>query len=101
MDSRLKLQALFEEILGSRNVYFQPPASIEMSYPAIRYSRSNIDNKFAHNSVYVQSNIYEIVVMDYDPDSEIVERVSKLPTCRFNRHYTADDLNHDVFTLHF
>ncbi len=36
-----------------------------------------------------------------DPDSVIVEKVSKLPRCRFDRHYTADELNHDVFTLYY
>ena len=43
MASRLELQTKFENILGSRNVYFQPPASVQMRYPAIVYSRKNIE----------------------------------------------------------
>lgn len=101
MGSRLELQTQFEEILGSRNVYYQPPLSVKMNYPAIKYSRKTIDNTFADNSVYKQDYAYEVIVIDEDPESVIVEKISKLPMCRFDRHYTADNLNHDVFTLYF
>lgn len=101
MASRLDLQTKLEEILGSRNVYFQPPATVSMKYPAIVYSRKSIDNEFANNVVYMQSNSYDVVVIDPNPDSEIVKAISKLPMCRFDRHYKADNLNHDVFTLYF
>ena len=101
MNSRLELQTMLEELLGSRNVYFQPPESIKMKYPAIVYSRSDIENRAADNSVYTQSHFYQLIVIDEDPDSEIVEKVSKLPKCRFDRHYTADNLNHDTFTIYY
>lgn len=101
MASRLKLQTVLEELLGSENVYYQPPASVHMSYPAIVYSRKNIDNTHADNLVYRQNNSYEIIVIDEDPDSEIVTKVSALPLCNFDRHYETDNLNHDVFTLYF
>lgn len=54
MGSRLELQSELEKILGSRNVYFQPPASVKIKYPAIVYSRKSIDNNFANNTVYKQ-----------------------------------------------
>lgn len=101
MVRRLKLHEILCDILGSRNVYYQPPASVQMKYPAIKYSRSDIQNTFASNKVYKQSNVYEVIVIDEDPDSEIVKKVSTLPMCKFNRHYEADRLNHDVFTLHY
>lgn len=101
MRSRLELQTLLEELLGSRNVYYQPPASVSMRYPAIVYSRDDYDNKFADNGVYMQTKAYRITVIDKDPDSEYVDKVAKLPMCSFDRHYTADNLNHDVFTLYF
>ena len=101
MASRLELQTMLENLLGSRNVYYQPPASVRMNYPAIVYSRQNIENDFADNLVYNQSLAYEVVVIDENPDSEIVMSISKLPLCRFDRHYTADNLNHDVFTLYY
>lgn len=101
MGSRLELQNLLESILGSRNVYYQPPESIKIKYPAIIYSRNNIDNNFADDIVYMQNHIYQIIVIDANPDSEIVNKISKLPMCRYNRHYTSDNLNHDVFILNY
>ena len=101
MSSRLELQTLLEETLGSRNVYFQPPDSITMKYPAIVYSRNSIRNRNANNGVYNQDISYSVTVIDKNPDSEIVTKVSQLPMCRFDRHYKADNLNHDVFTLYF
>ena len=56
---------------------------------------------YADNNVYKQSNVYEIIVIDEDPDSELVKKISTLPMCKFNRHYESDRLNHDVFTLHY
>ena len=101
MGSRLNLQSLLEEILGSRNVYYQPPPSVQIGYPAIVYSRNNIENRYADNSVYSSKKQYEIIVIDEDPDSEIPDKVNALPMARFQRHYTADNLNHDVFTIYF
>ena len=101
MANRLDLQAELEELLGSRNVYFQPPASVRINYPAIVYTRSDIDNTFADDSVYIQSHFYEVTVIDEDPDSKIVDAVSKLPTCRFSRHFTSENLNHDTFIIYY
>ena len=101
MGSRLELQNLLESILGSRNVYYQPPESIKIKYPAIIYSRNDIDNNFADDIVYMQNHTCQIIVIDANPDSEIVNKISKLPMCRYNRHYTSDNLNHDVFILNY
>lgn len=101
MATRVDLQNVLEELLGSRNVYYQPPESLKMNYPAIVYTRKTIDNSYANNSVYKQNYAYEITVIDKKPDSEIVNKVSKLLTCRFDRHFKSDNLNHDVFTLYY
>ena len=101
MATRVDLQNVLEELLGSRNVYYQPPESLKINYPAIVYARKTIDNSYANNSVYKQNYAYEITVIDKNPDSEIVNKISKLPTCRFDRHFKSDNLNHDVFTLYY
>ena len=101
MGSRLNLQTVLEQILESRNVYYQPPESLKLKYPAIVYSRKNIENLHANNNAYIQKKSYEVTVIDDDPDSIIVDKISKLPTCRFDRHYVYDNLNHDVFTLYY
>lgn len=99
MNDRLELHELLCQTLGSRNVYFQPPESVKMKYPAIVYSRNRIENTSADNIIYRQSVSYTITVIDRDPDSDIVERMSQLPRMRHDRSYVADNLNHDVFTL--
>ena len=101
MDSRLELHEILCDILGSRHVYFQPPSSVKMVYPAIVYSRNSIGNDFANDLVYKQSLGYTVTVIDEDPDSNVVEKISRLPMCRFDRHFTSDNLNHDVITLYF
>jgi hypothetical protein len=72
-----------------------------MKYPAIVYGLEDIENAFANDRVYLSKRKYLITVIDEDPDSEIVEKVSQLPACRFNRHFESDNLNHDVFILEF
>lgn len=99
MASSLDLQELLKTFCD--NVYFQPPSNTEMNYPAIKYSRNSIENKHANNRVYKQDYSYTITVIDYDPDSEIVRKVSTIPGIRHNRAYQADNLNHDTFTLYY
>lgn len=96
-----ELGKIFKEILGTSNTYYQPPESKKINYPAIVYSRANIENTYANNNVYMQENAYTVTVIDSDPDSEIVKKVSMLPMCRFDRHFTSDNLNHDVFTIYY
>jgi len=101
MGNRLGLQTLLENLLGTRNVYFQPPATITMQYPCIIYSRNSGDTRFADNKPYTYRLQYNVTVIDPNPDSEILQKVAMLPMCTFQRHYTADNLNHDVYTLNY
>ena len=101
MTDRLDLQAKFEEILGNRNVYFQPPASLLMRYPAIRYSLKDIQTKSANNSsTYIMSTGYECILIVKEPDTEYLEQIFQIPNCKFNRYYSAENLHHYVFTVY-
>jgi len=101
MGKRLDLHELLVNILGTRNVYFQPPPSVSMKYPAIRYSLSNIENVHADNAVYGTNKSYEITYLTTNPDDEIVDKLNTLPQCGFDRHYVSDNLYHYVFELYF
>ena len=101
MASRLDLQTEFETLISSRNVYYQPPASVKMSYPAIVYGLSNIQNTYATNNVYKQDNAYDVTYITRDPDDVNVHRISLLPKCRFDRSYKSDNLYHFVYTLYY
>lgn len=99
MGHRLQLQSLLEELVG--NVYFQPPANVQMNYPCIVYKRDNARTRFAGNSPYRYTKRYQVTVIDQDPDSAIPDKVASLPMCIFDRHYAVKNLNHDVFSIYF
>lgn len=99
--TRIEFQSLLEELLNSRQVYFQPPETVKMSYPAIVYKLSNIDDIFANNSAYDQRRMYEVIVIDRSPESEAAEKILRLPFCSFARSYRSENLNHFVFNIYF
>lgn len=101
MSRRLKLHDLLVGILGSRYVYFQPPESIKMTYPCIVYKYSKDTTSHANNLPYNSNKRYSIQVIDKNPDTEIPDKLGKLPLCSSERFYTADNLNHYVYNLYF
>lgn len=101
MAPRLELQELLEFTLGSSNVYFQPPANVQMQYPCIVYQRDRDKTKYATNNLYNRMKRYQVTVITKNPDSDVPDKVASLPLCSFNRFFTADNLNHDVFNLYF
>ena len=52
MDNRLELQAKLEAVIGNKNVYFQPPASIKLTYPCVIYSIGSGEANHADDKVY-------------------------------------------------
>ena len=102
MGSRLKLHEELCELLGSRNVYFQPPESIKLDYPCIIYSIDSANEKRANDRIYRSMNEYEVIVIDYDPDSEIPDKIRvHFPMCSLDRVYPSDNLNHTVLKLYY
>lgn len=99
--ARIGLQLFLENLIDSRNVYFQPPPSFQLKYPCIIYNLSDINNTHADNLAYTQEKMYTLTVVDPDPDSIISEKISKLSMCSFDRFYTADNLNHYVYTIFY
>lgn len=95
------LQTLLEGLLGTRNVYFQPPESLKLNYPCIVYERNNIRIDTANNKPYLKYKRYTVTYIDEDPDSEIPDKLLELAYCSFDRHFVSDNLNHDVFVLYF
>ena len=101
MSSRTDLQKKLEEILGNRNVYFQPPTNTMIQYPAIVYSLKRKESKFADNAKYLKLNCYEIIVIDKKPSNPAVDTLLDFPYSSYDRNYVSDNLNHDVVTLYF
>lgn len=102
MASRLTLHEVFCTILNSRNVYFQPPESLKIEYPCIKYSVSGVDVKRANDHLYLTKMRYEVIYISKNPDSMLVEEILKrFPMSRFDRTYIADNLYHNVFTIYY
>lgn len=101
MKSREELHGVLVDLLGSRNVYFQPPENIKLKYPCIVYELSDIRSVKADNIIYLKNKLYTVTVIDEDPDSEIPNAMVDLPYCDFDRWYATSDLNHWVFSLYF
>lgn len=101
MASRLDLQNKLEALLGNRNVYYQPPESLKMKYPAIRYSISDISSRHADNMKYTNFDNYEIIVIDNNPDNKVIRKILELPHSSYERHYISNNLHHDIINLYF
>ncbi len=101
MGTRLELQAKLEDLLGCPHVYYQPPESKKIEYPAIIYSKSNISKDNANNTAYHLKIRYSVIVVDKRPDNDIIQQLLTWPYCSYDRHYTSDNLNHDSLTLYY
>jgi hypothetical protein len=96
-----ELQVLLRTLLGTNQVYFQQPGAEQMQYPCIIYSIDNTSEKYADNIHYHRDIRYMVTVIDRRPDSDIPKKIADLPYCSFNRFFTADNLNHFVYSLYF
>ena len=98
---RLILQTKLEELIGNKNVYYDPPENLKMRYPAIRYSKSKIRTRHADDKIYNKMVRYELIVISSEPDSEVINKILEMPYSSFDRHYISDNLHHDVLTLYY
>lgn len=102
MASRLELQNELESLLGSDKVYFQPPESLRMTYPCIRYEFRGPTQFRASNKNYVIYRSYTVTHIYKNPDGDLVNQfLTTFPMCDHDRHYTGDGLHHDVYTIYF
>lgn len=101
MGTRLELQAKLEELLGSRNVYYQPPAGKSIEYPAIIYKKDKIDISKANDRNYRYIDVYTITVVSKRPDNPVISALLELEYCSYGTRYISDNLYHDTLTLYF
>ena len=107
MASRLQLHNEFIDVLGTQNetesrVYYDPPQSLIMKYPCIRYKKSAPSLKRANNGIYNLTNVYEATVIDPDPDSVIAETILyRMKQCSIEATYTADNLHHTKLKIYY
>lgn len=97
LDILIKLGIREREGIG--HIYFQPPETVKMSYPAVVYSLSNMPIRHAGNKPYKSAKQYQITAVDKDPDSRLPDKIAELPTVRFVRFFASDNLSHWVFAI--
>lgn len=100
LSQRPELSIKLRAILGSDNVYFQPPPNHEMKYPCFRYELQDLDVKYADNGPYSIMDKYQLTFMHHDPDSAVIRKLLLLPHTSFSRHFATSGLNHDVFVIY-
>lgn len=101
---RLQLQDKLEEVTGlpESKVHFQPPANINLTYPCVVYEKTTGDSQYADDKMYRYHVLYDVTVIDYDPDSTIGHSIlESFMYCRHDRSYTSDNLHHDVYKLYY
>lgn len=98
---RYELQTLLEEILGSKNVYFQPPKDRKIQYPCIIYQLEHMDTKYADSIPYARTKRYQVTWVGRNPDDDTPDKIGALPMSRFAGFHTADNLNHHVYQLYW
>jgi hypothetical protein len=101
MGTRIELQNVLIGILETDHVYFQPPPSLHMDYPCIVYKRDYRLIRYADDKPYSHKKRYQVTVIDKNPDSIIPDKIAELPMCSYDRFFTSENLNHDVFNLFF
>lgn len=102
MNNRLELHEKLCDILGSRNVYYQPPESLKINYPCIVYEKDDIRFSHADNKIYLKTNRYSITLIGKQVDNPVADKIlENFEYCSFNRSFKNDNLYHDVFVLYY
>lgn len=97
-----KIHALLKDNGYEENVYFQPPPTVSMKYPCVRYTRGSVEARYADDIRYLHKDRYELIVIDPNPDSEIPDLIlDNFRYSRLDRRYTTDNLNHTSITVYF
>lgn len=98
---RLLFHDVLVDVLGSDNVYFQPPPDRQLQYPCIVYERDNQSVKRSDNIAYNLRQRYQVTYIDQNPDGDAIDALSQLPLSAFSRHFVTSGLNHDVFSIYY
>lgn len=101
MHSRLDMQEHLQRLLGSKNVYFQPPEGMRISYPAFVYDHARRADRFANGSRYLKRRSYYVQYISQTYDEAFVENILDQEYCAFDKYFAKDDLYHFNFTMFY
>ena len=99
--NRLKIDNKLREILGSSNVYYQPPTGKQLKYPAIVYTIYRKDIYSANNKNYLVQDAYDVTLITTNPITDIPDKlIAAFSTIEQNRHFVNDNMYHWTFTIY-
>lgn len=102
MGTTRQLQDELKALLGSDNVYFQPPSNKRMFYPCFVVTLGSASQEMADNKTYLFTDRYSITYISYDFDDDMRRRVVEhFSMCKFDRHFVEDTLQHYIFSLYY
>lgn len=96
------LQAELEGLLGSENVYFQPPESVKLKYPCIVYTLDPTYTSHADNKNYIIVNRYHVKHIYKSLSNSLKDEfLTHFMMISHNNRMIADSMYNDDFTLYF
>lgn len=99
--NRLALHEKLCDILGSRNVYFDPPSNFHLNYPCIIYKRIAAEDRRADNIRYINWYPYDVQIISKDPEFELFDTfLSYFDSGREGAPFVKDNLHHSNFTIY-
>lgn len=98
---RVELQRMLESMLGTRNVYFQPPTGTKLQYPCIVYHLDDANDVHANDRIYRRLYRYSLTYITKNPEDPMRDIIDDLQYCSFDRFYTSDNLNHFVYSIYY
>lgn len=98
---RVELQRMLEGLLGTRNVYFQPPTGMKLQYPCIVYHLDTANDVHANDRIYRRLYRYNLTYITKNPEDPMRDTIDDLQYCRFDRSFASDNLNHFVYTIYY
>lgn len=104
VQKRRELHTSLTTILGSSNVYFQPPSNITMKYPCFVYNRSSPYTINADDQTYLLRGHYSLTYIDSNIERAMAMQTKLLKSFEHisvERSFTSENLNHDVYNLYY
>ena len=99
--NRAKLHHILEGILGSKNVYYDPPESFKLKYPCIVYYMEGFYDISADNQTYRRMRRYNMTYITTDSEDSVADQLADLRYCTFNRSFSVSDLFHFAYTIFY
>lgn len=102
MLKRVDIQEKFKFLLGSNNVYYQPPANLKMKYPAIVYSLDGLDVKRFDNTRLINKNCFSVTHIYRNESENLVETMLKnFVYISFDNRSIVDGIYNDHYTIYW